>query len=103
MTCTLVAAGVGLYLIAWVANDVSVAVGARGRAAVTWLAAAVAGAVPAIVVSDIVLRTTLPMIVGSAVAAAAVVPLVMRTLRRTALNAARPPSTRRPASGPSVN
>lgn len=80
LTCTLVALGVGAYLIASVANDVSVAVGVHARAAVTWLVAAVAGAVPALVLHDIVLRVTLPMIVGSVVAAAAVVPRILRTL-----------------------
>lgn len=84
LTCTLVAVGVGTYLIASVANDVSVAVGAHARAAVTWLLAAVAGAVPVLLVHDIVLRSTLPMIVGSAVAAAAVVPRILRTLRSDA-------------------
>lgn len=80
-TCTLVAVGVGAYLIASVANDVSVAVGAHARAAVTWLLAALAGAVPALVLHDVVLRSTLPMIVGSAVAAAAVVPRILRALK----------------------
>jgi hypothetical protein len=81
MTCTLVAAGIGVYLIASVANDVSVAVGAHARAASTWLLAALAGAVPAVALSDIVLRTTLPMLVGSTVAAAIVVPRILRDLR----------------------
>jgi O-antigen/teichoic acid export membrane protein len=82
LACTLVAAGVGVYLIASVANDISVAVGAHGRAAVTWLLAAVAGAVPAVVLDDIMLRSTMPMLVGSAVAAAAVLPRIVRALRR---------------------
>jgi O-antigen/teichoic acid export membrane protein len=85
VTCALVAAGVGVYLIASVANDISVAVGVHGRAAVTWLLAAVAGAVPALMLNDIVLRTTLPMLVGSAVAAAALVPRILRTSRSDAI------------------
>jgi hypothetical protein len=77
----LVAIGVGAYLIASVSNDVSVAIGAHARAAVTWLLAAVAGAVPALLLHDTVLRSTLPMIIGSAVAAAAVVPRILRIMR----------------------
>jgi O-antigen/teichoic acid export membrane protein len=83
MTCALVAAGVGVYLIASVANDVSVAVGVHARAAVTWLLAAVAGIVPALVLNDVVLRCTLPLLVGSAVAAAAVAPRILRALKWT--------------------
>jgi O-antigen/teichoic acid export membrane protein len=81
LTCALIAAGVGAYLIASVANDVSVAVGAHARAALIWLFAAAAGAAPAVVLSDTVLRTTLPMLVGSAVAAAALVPQILRAMR----------------------
>ncbi|GIF98402.1 lipopolysaccharide biosynthesis protein [Catellatospora citrea] len=81
LTCILVAAGVGLYLIASVANDISVAVGAHGRAAPIWFLAAVAGVVPALLLNDMVLRSTLPMLIGSAVAAAVLVPRILRNLK----------------------
>jgi hypothetical protein len=84
-----------VYLIASVANDVSVAVGAHARAAITWLLAAAAGTVPALVLSDVVLRATLPMLIGSAVAAAAVVPRILRALRPAAAEPTRSPAASR--------
>jgi O-antigen/teichoic acid export membrane protein len=77
----LVAVGVALYVFATVANDTNVALGHHPRVALSWIAAVVAGAVTMALTDSLLLRSTLPLIVGSLVAAASLVTGVARTIR----------------------
>jgi O-antigen/teichoic acid export membrane protein len=77
----LVAVGVALYVIATVANDTNVALGHHPRVAVSWLAAVVTGALSMALTDSLLLRSTLPLIVGSLVAAASLITGVRRTVR----------------------
>jgi O-antigen/teichoic acid export membrane protein len=77
----LVAVGVALYVLATVANDTNVALGHHPRVALSWLAAVVAGAGTMALTDSLLLRSTLPLIVGSLVAAASLVTGVARTIR----------------------
>lgn len=78
----LVAAGIGAYLVASVSNDVAVALGAHRRLAVAWLVGLVVAAVIVLVLDDLVLRSTLPLLVGSLIAASLLVPGVIGRIRR---------------------
>ncbi len=80
----LVAVGVALYVVATVANDTNVALGHHPRVALSWLAAVVAGMVTMALSDSLLLRSTLPLIVGSVVAAASLVTGVGRTVRELA-------------------
>lgn len=81
---TLVALGVGAYLVASVSNDVAVALGAHHRVGRAWVAGACAALVVAVLVPDLTLRTTLPLLVGSVVAAGVLLPVVVSRSRWTA-------------------
>lgn len=70
LECVLVGAGVAAYLIASVANDLSVALEQHRRAGAVWLLGAAAAMVPVVQVDDPIWRSTLPLLVGSTVAAA---------------------------------
>lgn len=65
--CALVAAGVGAYVCASVANDISVALDRHARAGVVWLVATALGATM-LLLDDPTLRATLPLVVGSVAA-----------------------------------
>ncbi len=79
----LVSVGVALYLVASVANDVTVALGVHHRGWRAWTVGAGAGAVLAFFVPDVLLRSTLPLLVGSLVAAGVLVPVVLRRAKES--------------------
>jgi O-antigen/teichoic acid export membrane protein len=78
---TLVASGIAAYLVASVSNDVAVALGAHRWAGPAWVCALLTAAVVALAVPDLILRSTLPLFVGSLTAAAILVPVVVRRAR----------------------
>jgi O-antigen/teichoic acid export membrane protein len=80
---TLVALGVGAYLVASVSNDVAVALGAHHRVGRAWVAGAGAAIVIAVLVPDLTFRTTLPLLVGSVIAAGMILPVVAARGRTT--------------------
>ena len=82
-TAAVAALGVALYLVASVTNDVAVALGEHRRLGPAWIGGVLAGAVTAVVVPDLALRTTLPLVVGSVVAVAVLAPAVLARLHRT--------------------
>lgn len=69
-TCALVGAGIGLFLVASVANDLAVATGRSAWAGATWLVAVAVGAA-ALLVVDGPDAPLVPLLLASAVAAAA--------------------------------
>jgi O-antigen/teichoic acid export membrane protein len=77
----LVAVGVALYVLATVANDTNIALGHHPRVALSWLAAVAAGALTMALTDSLLLRSTLPLIVGSLIAAASLLTGVGRTVR----------------------
>ena len=77
----LVALGVVLYLAAAVTNDVAVAIGAFRRVQVAWVAGAIVACGIAVGVDDILLRSTLPLIFGSTVAASVLCGAVVRSAK----------------------
>lgn len=77
----LVAVSVATYLVASVANDASVAVGAHRRIALAWpIGVAVAAGMVAIL-GDLVVRSTVPLAVGAVVAAGILLPGIARHVR----------------------
>lgn len=78
---TLVAVGVSVYLAAAVANDVAVAIGAHAHVRAAWVAGVLAAAVVVVSVDDLVLRSTLPLVVGAAVAGSVLASPVLRSVR----------------------
>jgi len=77
----LVALGVCVYLAAAVANDVAVAIGAHTHVRGAWFAGVGAAAVAIVSVDDLLLRSTLPLVVGAAVAGAVLASPVIRSVR----------------------
>lgn len=77
---TLAAAGIAVYLVASVANDLAVALGSR-RSTAAWVGAAVIGALVLVVPAGLETRALLPLLCGSAVAACVMVPVVVRRVR----------------------
>ncbi|MCR6491774.1 lipopolysaccharide biosynthesis protein [Cellulomonas sp. P24] len=77
----LVALGVCVYLAAAVANDVAVAIGAHSHVRGAWFAGVAAAAVVVASVDDLLLRSTLPLVVGAAVAGAVLASPVIRSVR----------------------
>ncbi|PPF82460.1 hypothetical protein C5B96_09180 [Subtercola sp. Z020] len=77
----LVSAGVGLFLIALVVSDGSVALGRHTLVIRSWVIGAVAAVVPVLLLDDPLLRVTGPLIVGSFVAAVQLGIGLARTLR----------------------
>jgi O-antigen/teichoic acid export membrane protein len=77
----LVGLGISVYLAAAVANDVAVAIGAQTHVRRAWAAGVVAAAVVVVSVHDVLLRSTLPLIVGAAVAGCVLAPPVLRSSR----------------------
>lgn len=75
---TMVALGVAAYLVASVTNDVAVALGEHRRLWPAWMIGSVAAALVAVTLTDLVLRSTVPLLVGSVVAAALLLPVVRR-------------------------
>jgi len=67
--CVLVGAGIATYLIATVANDVAVALERHQRAGTTWLVGLGLASIPALLMDDTILRSTIPLLVGTAAAA----------------------------------
>lgn len=76
-----VALGIAAYLVASVTNDVAVALGVHQRIGPSWIAGVGAAALVAVLVPDLLLRSTLPLIVGSVVAAALLGPAVRARLQ----------------------
>lgn len=77
--CVLVAAGVAAFVCASVANDLSVALSRHRRAGRTWLVSVAAATAVLLTVDDPLLRSTLPLLVGAAVATVAIaVPMASR-------------------------
>lgn len=77
---TLVALGVAAYLMTSVTNDVAVALGEDRRLARAWLAGILVAGVVAAGIPDLVLRSALPLLVGSVVAATLLMPAVQERL-----------------------
>ena len=67
-TTVLVAVGVGAYIVASVSNDVTVALGSHGTIARSWVIGVASGAVPLVIGTGIVAKSTLPLILGATVA-----------------------------------
>lgn len=88
----LVVLGVAAYLVASVANDLAVALGRHRWTGPAWVAGVVVALVVAVVVPDLAVRVVLPLLVGSGVAGAVLVPVVWSSLARTS----RPPQGARP-------
>lgn len=70
-TCAVVGAGIGLFLVATVANDLAVAVGRFRWVGATWLVSVLAGAAVLAVVPSGADAPLVPLVVASGVAAAA--------------------------------
>lgn len=77
---TLAAAGIAVYLVASVANDLAVALGSR-RSTAAWVGAAAVGALALALPAGLETRALLPLLCGSAVAACVMVPVVVRRVR----------------------
>jgi O-antigen/teichoic acid export membrane protein len=69
-TMTLLGLGTGMFMLAVAASDVTVSLRGHRQMAVGWLAGLAAGAVTVVLLQDFLLRVTVPLIVGSVVAAA---------------------------------
>jgi O-antigen/teichoic acid export membrane protein len=74
--------GVAAYLVASVANDLAVALGRHRWTGPAWVAGVVAALAVALLVPDLAVRVTLPLLVGSAVAGAVLVPVVLLSSAR---------------------
>ena len=80
-TAVLVAVSVAAYLIASVANDASVAVGAHRRIVLAWPIGVLAAAGAVAVLGDLIVRSTLPLALGAVVAAVVLLPGIVRHFR----------------------
>ncbi|MBO3101418.1 lipopolysaccharide biosynthesis protein [Cellulomonas fengjieae] len=78
---TLVAGGIAAYLVASVTNDVAVALGAHRWTSPAWVCALLTAVVVAVAVPDLIVRSALPLLVGSLTAAAVLLPVVIRRAR----------------------
>jgi O-antigen/teichoic acid export membrane protein len=85
-TAVLAGVGVGAYLLASVANDLAAALGSR-RSGPAWAVAALVGATTLLAPVAIETRALLPLLVGSAVAAGVMVPVVLARVARTGVPA----------------
>lgn len=83
-TAAVAALGVACYLVASVTNDVAVALGEHRRLVPAWVGGVLVATLTAAVVPDLALRTTLPLVTGSATAAVVLAPAVLARLPRTA-------------------
>ncbi|WP_127792902.1 hypothetical protein [Agromyces sp. LHK192] len=88
----LIGLGIGVFLIGQVASDTALALGAHRALVSSWVVALVAAGITAATVSDPVLRTTAPLLVGSSIAVVLLAGVVIVRLRL-----ARP--TGRPGAG----
>lgn len=79
--------GIALYLSASVLNDVAVALRARRAVATAWPTGAVLAVAAYLVPSDVVVRATLPLVVGAATAATILLPAVVTRVRHLATTA----------------
>lgn len=69
-TMALLGLGTAVFMLAVAASDVTVALHGHTRMAACWMAGLAAAALSLLVLSDFVLQVTVPLLVGSAVAAA---------------------------------
>lgn len=77
----LVTAGVGIYLLAAVSNDIAVALGAHRAVAVAWpLGVLAAGAAFALLTGSLEERASWPLIIGGLVAVTLLAPAILRRL-----------------------
>jgi O-antigen/teichoic acid export membrane protein len=74
--CLLIGAGIAAYLVATVANDLSVALEQHRHAGTIWLVGTGVAVIPVLAIDDTILRSTLPLLVGTTVTAL----LTLRTL-----------------------
>jgi len=80
----LVALGVGVYLVASVATDSSIALGLHRVIISAWAAGLLVGAVVVLIISSLLAKATLPLIVGASLAGIVLITaLVVRTGRKT--------------------
>lgn len=77
----LVAVSVAAYLLASVANDASVAMGAHRRIVLAWPIGVLMAGLTAFVLHDLVVRSTVPLAVGAVTAAAVLLPGIARQMR----------------------
>lgn len=84
----LLGVGTGLFMLAVAASDITVSLAGHAQMAVSWLAGLAAGGLSLWVLDDLTLRITVPLIVGSCVAA-----LLAATAARSRLLAAVAAST----------
>jgi len=79
-TIVLVALGVGIYVVASVSSDASIAVGMHTLIVSTWVTGLIVGGIVVVLATSLVGRATLPLIVGSALAGVVlVVALIYKT------------------------
>ena len=69
-TMALLGLGTGVFMVAVALSDVTVFLGGHARMALSWVAGLVAGALSLLVIPDFDLQVTVPLVVGSVVAAA---------------------------------
>jgi O-antigen/teichoic acid export membrane protein len=77
-----VSLGVSIFILALVASDGAIAIGKHTLVLTSWLVAVILAAIPALLISDTLLRVTAPLIVGST---AALVQLGIGVLRSYSL------------------
>ena len=82
ITTLLVALGVGIYLVASVASDSSIAVGRHTVIVSAWVAGLVTGGVVVAVASSLLGKATLPLIAGALLAGSVLVVALVRTTMR---------------------
>ena len=80
----LVAGGIAVYLLASATNDVAVALGLHRFSGPAWVGGAAAAVALALGVPDMLLRSTLPLLGGSVVAAGVLLPAVLHRMRSRA-------------------
>lgn len=68
-TMALLGLGTGVFMLAVAASDLTVSLGGHRRVAIGWTVGLAAAVLSVVVLQDFVLRVTVPLIVGSAVAA----------------------------------
>jgi O-antigen/teichoic acid export membrane protein len=68
-TMALLGLGTGVFMVAVALSDVTVSLGGHARMALSWVAGLVAGALSLLVIPSFDLQVTLPLVVGSVVAA----------------------------------
>jgi O-antigen/teichoic acid export membrane protein len=68
-TMALLGGGTAVFMLAVAASDITVSLGGHTRMASAWVAGLATGALSLLFLSDFILQVTLPLLVGSAVAA----------------------------------